>query len=344
MRINKELYNSLERLSLNAICKHTVFLMLVCSLFSCFYQGPYTSDAWSLTEQQLDSISFYTTHHYTRNFNFSVNKDSLLLIAQHPTEYINGLQVDSFYIYKSNKIVVADFATIPNDSVDTLWVRVARDEETIGWIHEINLLESVSPDTPISQFIDTFSNTHLLVFGCLAILTLAILVFRRIKRLGSRIVYFNDINSFYPTFLCILISSSAVFYSTIQLLAPETWRHFYYHPTLNPFSVPLHIGLFLTSVWGLLIVLIATIDDVRRHLNGWEMVSYLLGLAAVCGVLYIVFSLTTLYYVGYLLYVVLLSICLRKYFYHTQVKYVCGNCGRIIHTKGVCPHCGALNN
>ena len=326
------------------LIKRLMFIIMSVLVSSCFYQGPYTSDAWSMTEEQLDSISFYTTHHYTRNFNFSVRSDSLLLIAQHPTEFINGLQVDSLYIRNSDKIVVADFATISNDSIDTLWVRVARDEETIGWIHENDLLNGVSPDTPIAQFIDIFPNTHLLVFVCILILALALLMFRRIKRLGSKIVYFNDIDSFYPTFLCLLIATSAVFYSSIQMFAPETWRHFYYHPTLNPFSVPLHIGLFLTSVWGLLISLIATLDDVRRHLAGWELISYLLGLAAVCGLLYIIFSITTLYYIGYLLYLALLTVCLRKYLFHTQVKYLCGNCGKCMPSKGICPHCGAMND
>jgi hypothetical protein len=74
------------------------------------------------------------------------------------------------------------------------------------------------------------------------------------------------------------------------------------------------------------------------------LISYLLGLAAVCGLLYIIFSITTLYYIGYLLYLALLTVCLRKYLFHTQVKYLCGNCGKCMPSKGICPHCGVMND
>ena len=52
---------------------------LVLLLSGCYNRGPITPDAWNLTEQQLDSISFYTTHHYTQNYNFVVTGDSLVV-------------------------------------------------------------------------------------------------------------------------------------------------------------------------------------------------------------------------------------------------------------------------
>ena len=237
------------------LCRLRSLLVLCVAglLVSCYHQGPYTSDAWNLTDQQIDSISFYTTHHYTQNFNFIVRSDSLQLIAQHPTEYVNGLQVDTFCIYNGDRIVVADITKMPTDTIDSVWVKVARDQQTIGWIHENLMLTGVSPDAPISQFIDFFSNTHLLIFLAILVLVFAVFVFRRLMRLGAKIVHFNDINSFYPTLLCLLVASSAVLYSSIQLFAPESWRHYYYHPTLNPFSVPFHLGLFLASVWMMVI-------------------------------------------------------------------------------------------
>ena len=176
---------------------------------------------------------------------------------------------------------------------------MARDQLTFGWIHENELLSKVSPDDPISQFIDTFSNTHLLVFLAFCVLTGAAYGLRRLMRKGSKIVHFNDIKSFYPTSLCLLIASSAVLYSSIQLFGPETWRHFYYHPSLNPFALPFWLGVFVSSVWALIIVAIATVDEVTRLLPLGEAILYLVGLAAVCAVLYTVFSITTLYYVGY---------------------------------------------
>ena len=55
-------------------------------LCGCYNRGPITPDAWDLTEKQLDSISFYTTHHYTQNYNFVVTGDSLVVVKQQPED------------------------------------------------------------------------------------------------------------------------------------------------------------------------------------------------------------------------------------------------------------------
>ena len=270
---------------------------LVLILSGCYNRGPITPDAWDLTSQQIDSISFYTTHHYTQNYNFVVTGDSLVLVAQQPEDMsvpdvvsmeieseTGELQKDSITIRKHERIVVADIKTLPADTIDSVWVKVARDQLTFGWIHENELLEKVSPDDPISQFIDQFSNVHLLVFLAFCVVTAAVYGLRRMMRKGCKIVHFNDIPSFYPTTLCLLIASSAVLYSSIQLFGPETWRHFYYHPSLNPFALPFWLGVFITSVWAIIIVAIATVDDVTRMLPLGQAVLYLIGLAAVCAV------------------------------------------------------------
>jgi len=206
---------------------------------------------------------------------------------------------DSITLYKHERIVVADIATVPTDTIDSVWVKVARDQMTFGWIHEKELLTKVSPDDPISQFIDFFSDAHLLIFLAFCVVIVAAYGLRRLLRRGAKIVHFNDIPSFYPTALCLLVASSAVLYSSIQLFGPETWRHFYYHPSLNPFALPFWLGLFVTSVWAIIIVTIATVDDVTRYLPMGSAILYLGGLAAICAVCYVVFSITTLYYIGY---------------------------------------------
>ena len=288
------------------------------SLFttSCYNQGPITPDAWNLTEQQLDSISFYTTHHYTQGYNFIVNKDSLVILEQQnemmpvpdilTAEITTGDEtmpmlslVDSITLRRHDRLVVADIHTVPTDSIDSVWVKVARDQLTFGWLHESELLASVSPDDPISQFIDFFSDAHLLIFLAIIALVGGAYGVRRLLRKGAKIVHFNDIPSFYPTLLCLLVAASAVLYSSIQLFAPEMWRHFYYHPSLNPYVLPWHLGLFIVFVWALVIVSIATVEDVRHHLPLGEAILYLGGLAAVCAVDYVVFSITTIYYIGY---------------------------------------------
>ena len=260
-------------------------------LCGCYNRGPLTPDAWDLTKQQIDSISFYTTHHYTQNYNFVVTGDSLTVV--------DDLYNDTITLYKGDHIVVADIMTQPADTIDSVWVKVARDQLSFGWIHESELLAQVSPDDPISQFIDFFSDAHLLIFMAFCVVIVAAYGVRRLLRRGSKIVHFNDIPSFYPTALCLLVASSAVLYSSIQLFGPETWRHFYYHPSLNPFALPFWLGLFVTSVWAIIIVAIATVDDVTRLLPVGSAVLYLGGLAAICAVCYVVFSVTTLYYIGY---------------------------------------------
>lgn len=94
---------------------------------------------------------------------------------------------------------------------------------------------------------------------------------------------------------------------------PETWRHFYFHPTLNPFAVPRVLGFFLASVWAILILAIAAVDEVKHRLALGEAVLYLGGLAAVCAVDYIVFSVLTLYYVGYVLLAVYVVFAVRLF-------------------------------
>ncbi len=289
-----------------------LIVLLPLLLTGCYNRGPITPDAWDLTAQQLDSISFYTTHHYTQNYNFVVTGDSLVVVAQQPEDMAIpdvvsseietvGMekQKDSITLRKNEHIVVADIRTVPADTIDSIWVKVARDQLTFGWIHENELLAKVSPDDPISQFIDFFSDAHLLIFLAFCVIVVAAYGVRRLMKRGAKIVHFNDIPSFYPTTLCLLVASSAVLYSSIQLFGPESWRHFYYHPSLNPFALPLHLGLFVSSVWAIVIVAIATVDDVTKKLPLGGAILYLSGLTAVCAVCYVVFSITTLYYLGY---------------------------------------------
>ncbi len=277
---------------------YILFTLVAMLLTGCYNHGQRTPDAWDLTEQQLDSISFSTTHHYTQNYNFVVTTGSLPLADNLP-----DMAFDTMFVVRGERVVVAEITTVPTDTIDSVWVKVARDQVTQGWIRESELLKGVSPDDPISQFIDLFSNTHLLIFLALCVIVLAFYAMRRLLRRRAYIVHFNDINSFYPTALCLLVAASATLYASIQMFGVESWRHFYYHPSLNPFALPIHLGIFVASVWALIIVGLATIDDVFHQLPATDAVLYLAGLSAVCAVDYVVFSIFTLYYVGYALFV-----------------------------------------
>ena len=102
--------------------------------------------------------------------------------------------------------------------------------------------------------------------------------------------------------------------------------------------------MFLLSVWSLVIVGLATLMEVRRLLPMSEALLYLLGLAGVCAVVYVVFSVSTLYYLGYPLLVAYVYFAVHRYVLHSQANYLCGHCGAKMHSKGRCPSCGTLND
>lgn len=302
-----------------------------------------TDDKWDGISDKVDSLSFRVKHHYSPGYNFVVTSDSLMLLRQQPEEAVNGMRTDSFAVKKGKEIVVADVRILPYDKQDSVWIKIATEDYAFGWIHEGRLLKQVAPADPISQFISTSSNVHLLIFLIVISIIAVGYLARKILKHNAKLVHFNDINSFYPTLLAVIVALSASFYASIQLFAPETWREFYFHPSLNPFSQPLLLNIFLVLVWAMLIIAIATIDDVRRLLKSGEALLYLSGLAAVCAVNYIVFSVLTLYYIGYPLLMAYIYYAFHVYIHKSSETYYCGNCGKRLHRKGRCPYCGAIN-
>lgn len=220
-----------------------------------------------LDSVQLDSLYFVYTHHYHVGFNFVTRGKHLFLTRQQPEEIVTGLPVDSFAVDKGKHLVVADVRILSTDPVDSVWVQVATEDSRFGWVHERRLLHEVDPDDPISQFISFFSNVHLLVF--LIVISIIAIVYAVIKLRRGRVklVHFNDIDSFYPSLLALIVAASATFYASIQLFAPDQWRAFYFNPSLNPFSQPLLLEIFLVLVWAMPIAALAAIDDVWRKLD-----------------------------------------------------------------------------
>ena len=293
--------------------------------------------AMSLTSCYKQETGFTATHHYNQNYNFVVKADSMV-IYENPDTAI----YDSIIVYRGDQLVVAEIKTISNDTIDSVWVKLARDQMSQGWTRECDLLNGVAPDDPISQFIDLFSNNHLLLFLALVVIVTASYGLRKLYRRDAYIVHFHDISSVLPTMLAVLVATSATVYATIQNFAPENWRHFYFHPTLNPFAVTPVIGLFVSLVWALIITGIAVVEDVMRRLPFGSAVLYLLGLAAICAVDYVVFSIFTLYYIGYVLLIAYIWFAVSR-LRLVLARYVCGNCGKRIPGLGKCPHCGAVN-
>lgn len=328
--------------------KFTLLYIALClvtaALSGCYHQPhKYIQVPTVASDHVDDTLSSYQPRHYGQNFNFKVMADSLTLILQQPEELLSGMPTDSFSVKQGERLVVADFRILPSDTSDTVWVQVANAEQRFGWTLETNLIHKAVPDDPISEFISTFSDTHLLIFLIVISVISCAYLMRKLMKMDAPIVHFRDIRSFYPTLLTLIVAAAATFYASLQMFAPDVWQHFYYHPTLNPFSVPPILSIFLISVWSMLIVGIAAVDDVRSQLAFGDAITYLLGLAAICAFDYIVFSITTLYYIGYLLLALYVYYAVLRYAEHGRSMYICGNCGAKMRKKGVCDRCGALN-
>ena len=327
--------------------KIIVLILLIVSLLTGCYHRPAIKSRAPLaqySEKQLDSIYFSSTHHYTYRYNFLVKSDSLVLYVQQPVEIVNNMNTDSFTVKHHTLLVVSDIHIVPQDSVDSVWIQLGTENARFGWIHESRLLPKVVPDDPISECISTFSDTHLLIFLIIIVIIGFAYLLRTILQKNAKIVHFNDIDSFYPTLLCLIVALAAALYASIQIFVPDVWQDFYYHPTLDPFRVPTLLSIFLILVWAMLIVGLAALDDIRKQLPFGDAILYSFGLAGVCAIDYILFSISTLYFVGYVLLAFYCYFAIRQYLKHDHVKYVCGNCGAELKHKGRCPHCGAMND
>lgn len=279
---------------------HIIAIMvLLLSTASCYRQSSRLYITMSADSIQRDTIHQQGHRYYSINDNFVVTADSLHLLRQQPEETLTDLTVDTFAVPRETRAVVADIRYVPTDTIDSVWVQLALDQSTWGWVQEHELMKSASPDDPISLFITTFSDTHVIIFLVVVIIIGVGYLMRKLLRRNAYIVHFNDIPTFYPSACALLVATAASLYASIQMFAPTAWQRFYFHPSLNPFATEPIIMVFLLLVWTMLIVAIATVDDIRHRLPFSDAILYLCGLAAVCALDYIVFSVFTLYYIGY---------------------------------------------
>ncbi len=309
----------------------------------CNYPAPAGNDRWNTNDDTLDTVAFVRRHHYGTNFNFKVTADSLCLVPARPDGSAPARWADTVTVWRGDKLVVADIALTPNDTTDSVWVKVARDQLTMGWIGEQHLTKGVVPDDPISQFIHAFSSSRTIVVIAVAGLAVLIFLIQAACKHRLRMVHFNDIDSFYPTLLCLTVSGAATLYGSMQHFVPETWVEFYHHPTLNPFGLPLVLAVFVSSVWLMLVTALAALDDIRRHLDWTDIPAYVVGLAAACTLLYLFFSLSTPSYVGYPCLIAYWTFAIVRYAHRHKPHYVCGRCGAVLSSLGRCPRCGAVN-
>ena len=305
-------------------------------LASCWYTPPVLSGE-EVDQRARDSVAYLFERHYTWNTNLVLQADSINLVALPLKESYSTLR-------QGDHVVVAELDVHPNDSVDSIWVKLAHSQEVQGWVRECEMKRAFVPADSISQAIYLFSDTHVPYFIVICALFVAFWLIRMLRRKSFRKSGFGDIDYVYPLLLCLLMAFCATLYETMQVFVPDTWEHFYYNPTLSPFRVPLLLSLFLSGLWTFVVVLVATVDVLFRRLPLSTAVFYLLGLASACIFCYFFFILTTGIYVGYVFLALLAVLFVRvlRRSLHTSV-YRCGNCGEALAQKGVCPYCGALN-
>lgn len=283
---------------------------------------------------KADSLRLNTPRPYALNSNFEVTADSLWLYQLPFT--------DSVKVSRGDRLVVAEFAVHRQEKEDSVWVKVARDQETIGWLCERSLLENIVPADPISKCIHWFSNTHTVPFFIILGLFFLWTVLGAVRRKQIKLLGLNDIDSVYPVLLTWLLASAAVLYNSMLYFVPQTWEQYYYDPSLNPFELPFILGLFLLTVGLIAVAGIAVLDDLFHQTTLEIAFFYLVGLTSCCIFLYIFFTYIWVYlaYLCWIGYSLWCAVRLRK---ASSYPYACGACGAKMRTKGICPHCGALN-
>ncbi len=278
-------------------------------------------------------------------YNFQVVGDSLSLRCELPVyrEGILPLSSRQIVVEYDELLAVAEIKTVSGDAVDSVWVRLATNQGNQGWIRKSELLEGAVPDDPISRFIYFFSNNHLWPFVGLLVFALVVWLARKARHRRYPVVHLDDIASPFPMLLCLTLASSSVLYASIQLFVPSTWEYFYFHPTLNPFGLPIILELFIASLWFMVIFFGSALLDIYRCLRPVDAVLYTLSLSAYLCLLYVVFNVLTLYYVGYPLLLGYIFWAVWRYVRHHRARYVCGNCKAKMHSLGICPRCGMEN-
>lgn len=278
------------------------------------------STLMNITPQQVDSLVFRLTHHYSENFNFLVKADSLKLI---PRE--GDLITDTCHVYKDDIIAVAAIKTIPGDSIDSIWVKVASNQTTMGWIPERELLKGATPNDLISEMLDALSSSRAIWMSALVAIGLVAIIIGRKKTVKKRELlhipnFLEEMQSPYPALFLILVAIMASIYSSVQNFVPEFWQEYYFHPTLNPLVLPPIMATLVVVLWLVIITFLAVIDEVYHHFYFLPGIIHLTKILGAAMLIYLIISWTTLIYVGYLLLAVLVFILVRLMVKQLKVK------------------------
>lgn len=254
---------------------------------------------------QADSLLFRLTHHYSENFNFLVKADSLTLV---PRE--GDMMHDTCKVYHGDVIVVAAIKPLAGGDIDSIWVKVASNQHTMGWILEQELLQGTTPDDPISEMLDALTGSRSIWMTSIILIGIIAIAFSKRKNLRKSLLpsFFNEMDSPYPSFFLILTTIIAALYASIQNFVPEFWQEYYFHPTLNPLVLPPLMATLVVMAWLLIITLIAVIDEIYHHFYFMAGITYLAKLLGLAMMVYLFVSWTTIIYIGYAILLILLPL------------------------------------
>ncbi|MBR2631331.1 MAG: hypothetical protein IKD25_07390 [Bacteroidaceae bacterium] len=254
---------------------------------------------------QADSLLFRLTHHYSENFNFLVKADSLTLV---PRE--GDMMHDTCKVYHGDVIVVAAIKPLAGGDIDSIWVKVASNQHTMGWILEQELLQGTTPDDPISEMLDALTGSRAIWMTSIILIGIIAIAFSKRKNLRKSLLpsFFNEMDSPYPSFFLILTTIIAALYASIQNFVPEFWQEYYFHPTLNPLVLPPLMATLVVMAWLLIITLIAVIDEIYHHFYFMAGITYLAKLLGLAMMVYLFVSWTTIIYIGYAILLILLPL------------------------------------
>lgn len=313
-----------------------LLVTLLLTLVSCEYPRPTLTEDMAASTQ--DSLRYLSDYHFTLDTNLEVIADSINLACL-------PLQDCDNMVYEGDLVVVAEFAIDSLMPRDSILVKLAHSQEVQGWVYLKDIRPNFLPVNDISNAIHVFADTHLSYFLIILALFIIAIIVQAFRKQQLKLIYFNDIGSTYPLFLCLLMAFSATLYESIRHFYPETWEHFYYNPTLSPFEVPFALSVLLVCFWLFWVVLIAALSEAFRLLNADAAFVYILGLASALVLCYLIFIYGTRFYIGYVFLAGFIFLFLRRtYQLMKSTHYRCGKCGHPLREKGRCPHCGAINN
>jgi hypothetical protein len=281
-----------------------------------------------------DSLLREADARFMQGTNFEVLDDSLAL-RQWPF-------TDEVPLRKGDEVVVAECMALPGDSTGAMWVKLAHDQETMGWVPEEELRGRLLPDDSVSHFVYFFSHSHVVVFIVVLGLFGLAMVGRAVRRREWSWSWFRKVETSYSTLWLWLLSTTAFLYALIQRFFPSVWELFYYHPSFDPFDLAPLLSVFVLLVWGTLWIGVAVVDELCHQKRIDRAFFYGLAVASAGILLYVLFTFLP-FYLGLPAWVAYTVLCVRRIRYRSRFRYVCGQCGAKMKEKGVCPVCGAIN-